>query len=261
MNVPGGAAERAALLRSLHVPGDPLILTNVWDAATARAVAAVPGVRALATASHAVAEAHGVEDGEGLTADQALEAARIIAGAVELPVSVDFERGYAADAAGVHRNVLRLIQAGAAGLNLEDSLPGGMLRPLPEQLERIAAVLAAAEEAGVPLALNARSDALLRGGTLAETLERGNAYLAAGATSVFIIGLAGADDVREAVTALGGPLAVIARHGFVSLRQLADLGVARVSVGPGSQAVVLHHLARTAAALTVRGDYPSELTF
>ncbi|MEO8262052.1 MAG: isocitrate lyase/phosphoenolpyruvate mutase family protein, partial [Pseudolysinimonas sp.] len=105
-------AERAELLRSLHVPGDPLIVTNVWDAATARAVAAVPGVRALATASASVSASRGVDDGEGLTVEQALDAARTITGAVDLPVSVDFERGYSADAAGVEANVQRLAEAG-----------------------------------------------------------------------------------------------------------------------------------------------------
>ena len=94
-------ADKARLLNSLHVPGTPLIVTNVWDAVTARIVAGAPGVKALATASHAVSFAHGVDDGEGLTVEQALETARIVSSAVELPVSVDFEKGYAADAAGV----------------------------------------------------------------------------------------------------------------------------------------------------------------
>jgi 2-methylisocitrate lyase-like PEP mutase family enzyme len=254
-------SEKAALLRSLHVPGDPLILTNVWDAATARAVAAAPGVRALATASHAVAAAHGVEDGEGLTVDQAIEAARLVAGAVELPVSVDFERGYAADAAGVEANVRRLTEAGAAGLNLEDSLADDTMRPLPEQLERIAAVISAGEAAGVPLALNARVDALNRGESFDQAVERANAYLAAGATSAFVLGLADAGLVSRAIAEIAGPVAVIAWAGYLPIAQLADLGVARISVGPGAQALTLRHLTAAAAALTGRGAYPDELSW
>jgi 2-methylisocitrate lyase-like PEP mutase family enzyme len=115
-------AQKAELLRSLHIPGDPLIVTNVWDAVTARTVAAAPGVKALATASHAVSFAHGVADGEGLSLDQALAAASLITQAVDIPVSVDFEKGYAKDVAALEHSIARLIAAGAAGLNIEDSV-------------------------------------------------------------------------------------------------------------------------------------------
>jgi 2-methylisocitrate lyase-like PEP mutase family enzyme len=254
-------AERAELLRSLHVPGDPLIVTNVWDAATARAVASAPGVRALATASHAVSDARGVSDGEGLTVEQALEAAQIIASAVELPVSVDFERGYAAAADAVADNVRRLAEAGAAGLNLEDSVSGAAMRSLGEQVERLRAARAGGDAAGVPLSINARVDALRRGEDFASAVERANAYLEAGGDSVFVLGLDTADDVARAVAEIAGPVAVIAYHGYLPLAQLADLGVARVSVGPGAQALTLTHLAAAATTLTARGDYPAELSF
>ena len=253
--------ERAALLRSLHIPGDPLIVTNVWDAASARAVAAVPGVRALATASHAISESRGVSDGEGLTVDQALDAAGVITSSVDLPVSVDFERGYAVDAAGVLENAKRLAAAGAAGLNFEDSLPGDAMRPLAEQLERIAAVRAGGDAAGVPLSINARVDSLRRGETFAQAVERANAYLDAGGDSVFVLGLDTAEIVAQAVNEIGGPIAVIAYHGYLPLAQLAELGVARVSFGPGPQALALRHLSDAAAVVTARGEYPEELTF
>src|SRR6187402_2634292 len=92
-------------LRSLHVPGTPLIVTNVWDAVTARIAANAPGVKALATASHSISFAHGVDDGEGLTVDQALAAATLVIDATELPVSVDFERGYATSIEGLKENI------------------------------------------------------------------------------------------------------------------------------------------------------------
>jgi len=184
-------AAKADLLRSLHVPGEPLIVTNVWDAVTARIVAGAPGVRALATASHAVSFARGVADGEGLTVDQALETAHIVTSAVDLPVSVDFERGYAADLAGLEANIARLVDAGAAGLNIEDSTGpnAGELRPLDEAADRVAAVRHSSAAAGVPLVINARVDALVRGASFDDAVARANAYLGAGADVVFVLGL------------------------------------------------------------------------
>lgn len=251
----------ADLLRALHVPGDPLIVTNVWDAATARAVAGAAGVRALATASHSVSEARGVPDGEGLTVDQALEAAAIIVQAVELPVSVDFERGYALDAAGVSANVQRLAEAGAAGLNVEDSLDATRMRPLAEQVERVAAVRAGADSAGVPLVINARVDSLRRGETFEVAVERANAYLAAGGDAAFVLGLDTAELVARAVAEIDGPVSVIAKAGYLPLAQLADLGIARVSFGPGPLELTLRHLTSAAEAVTAHGEYPAELTF
>jgi 2-methylisocitrate lyase-like PEP mutase family enzyme len=254
-------AARAELLRSLHVPGDPLIVTNVWDAATARAVAGAAGVQALATASHSISEARGVKDGEGLTVDEALDAAGTIVRAVDLPVSVDFERGYARDAAGVRENIVRLAGVGAAGLNLEDSLDGTTMRPLAEQVERVAAVRAGADESGVPLVLNARVDALRRGEPFAVAVERANAYLAAGGDAAFVLGLDTAELVAAAVAQIDGPVSVIAKAGSLPLAQLADLGVARVSFGPGPLMLTLRHLTAAAEAVTARGEYPAELTF
>jgi 2-methylisocitrate lyase-like PEP mutase family enzyme len=157
-------SEKAALLRSLHVPGDPLIVTNVWDAVTARVVAGVPGVKAIASASHSVSYAHGVSDGEGMTVDQALTAAREIVSAVELPVSIDFEKGYAADPSGVEANVRRLIETGAVGLNIEDSVDRSTLFPLELAADRVAAAHRAGVSSAVPIVINARVDALARGG-------------------------------------------------------------------------------------------------
>ena len=189
-------AEKAELLRSLHVPGDPLIVTNVWDAVTARVVASAPGVKAIATASHAVSFAHGVDDGEGLTVDEALAVASTIVKAVELPVSVDFERGYAPDAATVQHNVERLIATGAVGLNLEDSTSPTSLFPLELAVERVAAVRRAAEATGIPIVLNARVDALVRGESRDDAVTRANAYLAAGADVIFMLGARDEESVR-----------------------------------------------------------------
>jgi len=257
-------ADKAAALTALHVPGDPLIVVNVWDAMTARIVARTPGVRALATASHAVAFSLGVDDGERMSVDLALSAAARITAATELPVSVDFERGYAPDAEGVRDNVARLIEAGAAGLNIEDSLDGATsaLRPIDEAAARVAAARAAADAAGVPLAINARTDTLA--GTpeaWGEAIDRANAYVDAGATSIFMLGLGTEKQVADAVAEVRAPLAVFARPGYLSLARLAELGVGRISFGPQILGLTLKHLADAATQLTARGEYPAELGY
>jgi 2-methylisocitrate lyase-like PEP mutase family enzyme len=254
-------SEKAELLRSLHVPGDPLILTNVWDAVTARIVAGVPGVRAIASASHSVSYAHGVSDGEGMTLDQALTAAREIVGAVELPVTIDFERGYATEPAGLEANVRRLIETGAVGLNLEDSVDGASLFPLDLAADRIAATHRAGISSAVPIVINARVDALVRGGDWDDMVARANAYLAAGADCIFVLGLGTEELVSRALTEIDGRVSVIAGETSLPLQRLAELGVSRVSFGPGLLGLTLSHLRDAAATLTSRGEYPSELGF
>lgn len=256
-------ADKAELLRSLHVPGDPLIVVNVWDAVTARIVAAAPGVKALATASHSISFAHGVSDGEGLTVDQALEAARLVAGSVDVPVSVDFEKGYSPDVAGVEANVLRLIEAGAAGLNIEDSV-GPSKAPqfdLAIAASRVAAARAAADKGGVPLVINARVDTLAGGGEWDEAMTRANAYLAAGADVIFMLGLGTEDKVKRALDEIDGKVSVISNPSSVPLKKLAELGVCRVSFGPGPLGLTLAHLQAAATQLTALGEYPTVLGF
>ncbi|EAR26015.1 hypothetical protein A20C1_09049 [marine actinobacterium PHSC20C1] len=256
-------AASAELLRSFHVPGTPLIVTNVWDAVTARIVAETPSVRALATASHAVSFAHGVPDGEGLSIEQALASASIICNAVEIPVSVDFEKGYAADAAGVQANVERLIAAGASGLNIEDSSGAGKapLFDLAHAAARVGAARAAGNATGVPIVINARVDVLAGGGEWDDMVPRANSYLAAGADCVFVLGLRDEDTIAKALAEIDGPVSVIGGPGYVSLTRLAELGIARVSFGPGTLGLALSHLRAAAAQLTALGDYPEELGF
>ncbi|MFN3708303.1 isocitrate lyase/phosphoenolpyruvate mutase family protein [Microcella sp.] len=261
---PPTTAEKAAALAALHVAGDPLVVVNVWDAMTARIVARTPGVRALATASHSVAYALGVEDGEGMSVDMALDAARRITASTDLPVSVDFERGYAPDARGVGENVARLIEAGAAGMNIEDSLAGATSerRPLEEAASRVAAARAAADAAGVPLAINARTDTLAGSpDNWNEAIDRANAYVDAGATSIFMLGLRDEQMVADAVEKVRAPIAVFAHPGYLPIGRLAELGVGRISFGPQILGLTLHHLAETAAQLTAHGDYPAELSY
>ncbi len=256
-------SAKAELLRSLHVPGDPLILVNVWDAVSAKVVAAAPGVKALATASHSISDAHGVADGGGLGLDGALAAARIIIDAVNLPVTVDFEKGYGETASDVERSVARLIEAGAAGLNLEDSIhsPKDGLYDIRTASARVSAARSAGDSADVPIVINARVDTLIGGGEWAEARERANAYLAAGADVIFMFGLDTEDKVKRAVDELDGPLSVISGATSIPLTRLAELGVCRVSFGGRPLALAMSHLRDAAAQLTALGDYPSELGF
>lgn len=255
--------DKALLFNSLHVPGDPLILTNVWDAVTARIVADAPGVRALATASHAVSFARGVADGEGMTVHQALETARIVASAVDIPVSVDFERGYANDPDTLFDNITDLIATGAVGLNFEDSTgdPASPLFDLDTQVARLRAIRAAADAAGVPLVINARADALARGRSWQEMVGRANAYLEAGADVIFVLGLGDDALVANAIAEIDGRVSVVSNPTSVPLRHLADLGVSRISFGPGTMGLTLAHLQAAAAQLTALGEYPAELGF
>jgi len=257
-------AEKAELLRSLHVPGDPLIVTNVWDSITARTVASVPGVKALATASHSISEARGVEDGEGLELDEMLEAARIVVRSVDLPVSVDFEKAYATDASGTFDNVVRLIEQGAAGLNLEDSL-GQAKAPLYDidtAVAKVAAARRAGDSTGVPIVINARVDALAGDpDSFDDAVTRANAYLDAGADCAFVLGLGTDELVQRALEAIHGKVSVIANPSAVPLARLAELGVSRVSFGPGTLGLTLSHLRDATERLTARGDYPGELGY
>ena len=250
-------AEKSETLRSLHVPGTPLIVTNVWDAVTARIVAGAEGVKALATASHAISFAHGVEDSEGLTVEQALESARLIVSATDLPVSVDFERGYATSLPELESNIARLVEVGAAGLNIEDTSGDRSLFPLDVAIARIASV----RGAGGNTVINARSDGLARGASFEEAVQRANSYLDAGADCIFVLGLSTEDLVKRALDEIDGKISVFSGPTSVPLQRLAELGVSRVSFGGGALGLTLAHLQRAATQLTALGVYPAELGF
>ena len=213
----------ATALRSLHVPGDPLILPNAWDAGTARVVERA-GFRAVATTSSGVAEALGYEDGEQTPVEEMLAAVARVARAVALPVTADMEAGYGLDDAELAR---RVAAAGAAGLNLEDSdhPHHPALVPADRHAARIGRIKDAAD-----LVLNARVDVHLRGGATEEALARARAYLDAGADCVYPIGVADEATIAAFVE-LGAPVNILLRPGAPSIARLAELGVARISLG------------------------------
>lgn len=229
--------SRCDLLRSLHRPGDPLLLPNVWDVATARAVVAA-GFPVVATTSKGVAEALGYEDHEGAPADEMLAAAGRIVRGVEVPVTVDTEAGYGMEPTEL---VAVLRTMGAAGCNLEDTdYPDGSLRDPGCHAEWLAAVRQAASDDGYPLVINGRVDVFLGpyiagagAGTqielVPEALERAHAYLEAGADCVYPIALWEADALQRFVSEVGGPVNVTRVPQAPSLAELSALGVARVS--------------------------------
>ncbi len=231
-------ASRATELLGLHTSPKILTLVNVWDVASAKAVAAVEGTTALATASHGIAATYGYPDGEKIPVDLMLDmVGRIVAG-VDLPVSADLEAGYG-DAAGTIR---RAIGLGVVGANLEDQM-----KPVAEAAGVVEAVMAAASAEGVPdFVLNARTDAFVRAGdqdrreVVKEAIARGRAYLDAGAPVVFVPGLLQQSEIEDLVDALGERrVTLIGSPGMPPASRLEQLGVARLSFGPFPQRVAL----------------------
>jgi 2-methylisocitrate lyase-like PEP mutase family enzyme len=250
--------RQAEHFRSLHVPGEPLVLFNVWDPGSARAVAAA-GVAALATGSWSVANAHGFSDGEQMPLDLAIDNLRRIVAATTLPVSVDLESGYGESAAAVGGTVSRAITAGAVGCNIEDSYPAdGRLRAIHEQVERIRSARQASEQAGLGFFINARTDVFLRAPReshseqlVLQVLDRAHAYASAGADGLFVPGLADVDLIALLVGRSPLPVNIMVGEATPPLPVLAEQGVARVSHGPGPFAFAMRALETAArAALT-----------
>jgi len=230
---------RCELLRSLHRRGDPLVLPNAWDVATARAVVEA-GFAVVATTSWGVAAALGYDDAERAPADEMLAAAARIARSVEVPVTVDAEAGYGLEPAEL---VAALCDAGAAGCNLEDTeWPDGSLRDPEQQAEWLAAVREAASGAGYPLVINARVDVFFhpfladeggpQEGFVTEAVRRADAYLEAGVDCVYPICLWEPNALRRFVSEVSGPVNIVLEPKAPSIAELSELGVARVSWGP-----------------------------
>lgn len=250
-------SEKAATLRRLHTDPALLTLVNVWDVTSARTVADVPGVEALATASHSIAASLGLPDGEHISRDTMLDVVARIVAATDLPVTADLEAGYG-DAGETAR---RAIGVGAVGMNLEDQMA-----PVPDAVAAVEAVVAAAAAEGLPdFVLNARTDAVIRAGdrpradVLADVLERGRGFLDAGAPVVFVPGALDEDEIGTLVEAFGsGRLSLIARPGGTEPARLAELGVARVSFGPFSLSVALMALQDLATTAVAGGGLPAD---
>jgi 2-methylisocitrate lyase-like PEP mutase family enzyme len=256
-------SRRAEELSSLHRPGNPVVLINVWDVVSALVVERA-GARAIATSSAGVAWALGYLDGERISRSEMLDVVARIARAVSVPVTADLEAGYGPTPSHVAETVRLAIEAGAVGMNLEDSIADADdVSPNPlytteAAVERVAAARAAAESCGIPFVLNARTDVFLRAvgdpaTRLRRAVDRANAYRAAGADSLFVPGKLEPEQIRTLTREIDGPVNVLALPGSPSIDELARLGVGRISVGGGAARAALGALARGAADAYDRG--------
>lgn len=249
-----GLALKASTLAQLHHAPEILQVVNVWDVISAKTIADLPGTRALATASHSIAASLGYEDGENIPVEEMIAAVGRIAAATTLPVSADLESGYGDPG----ETVRRAIGVGIVGANIEDQM-----RPLADAVAQMETVVEAGRAEGIDFVLNARTDAYVLAGdrepadVLADAVERGKAFLAVGATNVFVPGLLDEHAVSTLVEAFGPQrLSVINVPGSLTPARLQDLGVARISYGPWTQRVALTALADSARELLAGGALP-----
>ena len=247
------AAEKASTLRSLYEAPEILRVVNIWDVVSAQAVAALPETTAIATAGHSIAATFGYADGQ-IPREIMIDMVGRIAASTDLPVSADLD-----DAYGDAGETTRLaIGAGVVGANVEDRL-----KPLTESVAVVEAIVKAGEAEGVPFALNARTDAFVRGGdrpleeSIKDAIERGRAFLDAGATCVFVPGILNADVTSQLVDGIGrGKISVIGLPGALTAAEYEALGVARISYGPMIQRVGLTAVQDVAKSLYADGVIP-----
>lgn len=245
----------ARTLKALHQPGNPLVLANVYDILSARVVASLPSSKALATASYAIAAARGTTD-EALDMDTNLAAIRdIVAVAREFnkPLTVDIQDGYGDS---LEKAITALIDYGVVGVNLEDCDKNGKLYSIDGAVERIKRTLLVAKHKRVPeFVVNARCDVLVQGGKFDEVLDRGKKYLAAGATTVFVWGGSSrgvsSQEVQTLVKEFDGRINVLlsGKPDALTIPQIRELGVARISIGPTLQIKAMKTLAQEAEKL------------
>ena len=243
-------ASKFETFAALHVPGDPVVLYNIWDVGSALAVVAA-GAKALATGSHPVADANGWPDGQQVPIDFALANAKRIVDAVEIPLTVDFEGAYSDDPQEGGANVAKLKAAGAVGCNFEDQVIGGEgVHPLDIQARRISAIR---EAVGADFFINARTDLFLKTQTyddplIAQVVERGKAFADAGASGFFVPRLADPKQIERVVREVPLPLNVIAFPGAPEKSAWAKAGVARISHGPFPHRALMKQLQEAARA-------------
>lgn len=240
--------EKAVQFRQFHHDAPLLVLPNVWDAASARIVEQA-GFRAIATTSSGLAAALGYSDGQYISREMLIEATARITRVVECPVTADIEAGYGDSIEEVLQTVEAVISAGAVGINIEDSLiqQEKALADISYQVELIKALRNLASSLEVPFVINARVDVFLRAIGAPESrfehaVQRANAYLQAGANCIYPIGVLDHDTIANLVKAINGPINILGGSPELTLPELAQLGVARVSLAGGPMRAVLGHL-------------------
>ena len=229
---------KASLLYELHHNGNMLVLPNIWDPLGALLLEDI-GYPAIATASASVAYSNGYDDGEQIPFDEVLKKLHRIASIVNIPVTADIESGYSNTDSGLRENIQSLIAAGVVGINIEDSYEhNDSLVPVETQCEKINLIRKVADEAGIHLFINARTDVYIKGGyednaKLSEAIKRGAAYKEAGADCFYPICVTQINHIQEVVSNLAMPVNILAIPGIPDFKTLKELGVSRVSLGPG----------------------------
>ena len=251
--------EKAERLKALIDADEMLVLPNVWDVAGARIVAEA-GYPVIATSSAGVAWSLGHPDGEIISRDDMLFMVRRIAAAVDLPVTADMEAGYGEGPEAVADTVTATLEAGAVGANIEDSSSQETGHPMLDydlSVARIRAGKEAADAAGVPFVINARTDVFYGGGnenSLDDAIRRGNAYLEVGAVCVFVPFIRDRETMEAVVAGIDGPVNVLANPAAPSLEDLRDIGIARVSIGGLFSLMIYTHVRDACAELAETGE-------
>lgn len=253
-------SERAHEFRALHHRAHPLVLPNAWDVPSAR-VFEDAGFPAVATSSAGITVSQGYPDGEAMPRRELVLAIRRIANRLSVPVSADVVSGFGRTARDVAATVRMVLEAGAVGVNIEDLRPSEKgLFPLPVQLRRLEAVKGAAQAAGIPLVINARTDAFRHApgdepARLREAIRRAVAYRDAGADCVYPMGVTDVGSISTFVDALRCPVNVMVRKGLPPISELEKLGVKRVSFGPSASYAAMGLLKRASREVLDRGTY------
>jgi 2-methylisocitrate lyase-like PEP mutase family enzyme len=232
--------EKAKQFYDLHHSGKLLILPNIWDVLGAKLLEDL-GYPAIATASAAVAYSNGYNDGENISFNEVLYILKHIANSVNVPVTADIESGYAANETELEKNIHQLIDTGIVGINIEDTdKQSKTLLPVEMQCERIELIKRISHERNMPLFINARTDTFVHEKNFAsqqqqldETIKRGNAYRAAGADCFYPILAHNRQHIQTIVEAMNMPVNILMMPGIPELNLLQQMGVARVSLGPG----------------------------
>jgi len=254
---------KAEAFRNMHYGPGVLVLTNAWDAASAR-VLEEAGVQAIATTSAGIAFSLGYPDGQRIRREEMAAAVSRIVRAVSVPVTADMEGGYGVTEEAAAATVRAVIETGAIGLNLEDAT-GDPERPMLDaeaHAARIRAARQAADSQGIPIVINARTDIYLKSvgepaSRLNESIRRGNLYIEAGADCVFVPGATDPAAIESLCRGIAGPVNIIAIKGVPPIHELGRLGVKRVSVGSGLMRAAMTLVRKAAAELLESGTHSS----
>src|SRR3984885_1546071 len=252
--------QKADKLRALHNGPDILLFANAWDVASARILERLE-FPAIATTSAGIANTLGYADSQQITSVEMLRVVSHIAHAVNIPVTADMEAGYATSAVQMHQVALQLIEAGAVGLNLEDGEDDeARVSETQAHVEKIQAVKEAGMQSGIPLVINARTDAYWATASpspnrFAECVSRANLYRQAGADCIFVPGMKKIDEIKKFLQESPGPMNVLGGPGGPTIDELKAAGVRRVSLGSGPSRAALGLLREIATELKSKGTY------